>query len=554
MNTCDRQYRATAPFWLRQLTIGFLVLGIFFRTYHLGDRPYWVDEVTTSIRVAGYTKQQVIEQLADGHVRTVADLQRYQRLDPNKDWSDTWAALIRSPEHAPLYFLLARLWSQIFGLSVVAMRSLSVLLSGISLWLMGRFGQALFTSASTTQLVVCLFSVSPFFIAYAQEARPYSLWVLVLLSQCILLRRAVRFSDRLSWLSYGLSAVVGLYTSLLTGLVLVGHGVYVAWLAGWQLTRTLRWFLLILTATMLLFLPWLWVIVQHWRSLQANTTWMREPINPLVRVAVWLYSLALVVLDVPISTSFGVDTIVQTLAAILILGLISFGIYHLYAHGSKQVSLFVLTTFTSVPLALIAIDSLVNGQAAATPRYLIPSQLAGLWAMAAWLENDRHPEAARLTNEASLRQRIIRRFLIALIFTISIYSCINNLDRSPDYLKGQNWNNAAIAAIIHQAQPVQLLAEAETTIDLVSLSHNLVPSIDIQILPSVEWLFTHSIQPETCRSLLLINPSDPLKQTLQHQDWSLDKQYQSPAKLFHPTEFTLWRLSYPQTDCRTGSQ
>jgi uncharacterized membrane protein len=552
VRTCNQPHRPIAPPLLRQLAIGLLVVGIFLRTYNLGDRPYWVDEVTTSIRVAGYTKQQVIAQLADGQVRTVADLQRYQQLDPNKGWSDTWAALVRSPEHAPLYFLLARLWSQLFGSSVVAMRSLSVLLSVLALPCMLKLGQVLFGSVGIAQIALCLFSISPFFVAYAQEARPYSLWVLVLLGQSVLLLRALRGTS-LSWLSYSLSAIVGLYTSLLTGLVLLGHGVYVAWLEGWQFTRTLRRFLVALTGAILLFVPWLWVIVQHWRSLQANTTWMREPINPLVRVAVWLYSLALVVFDVPVSTSLSVITIAQALIALMILSLIGFGIYELCTHHSKHVWLFVLMLFGSVPLGLMAIDSLVNGQASATPRYLIPSQLASLLAMAAWLGSERDTKKIRSNNNFIILQSNLRRILIVLVLAISLYSCIGNLDRSPDYQKEQNRDNAAIAAIINQAQHPLLIAEAEATIDLLSLSHQLLPSIEIQILPSVDWPLTNAVQPGECRQIFLMNPSSLLQQTLQQISWRFTERYRSPVRPLNPFQVTLWQLKDAQARCDTSS-
>lgn len=552
MKTYDRQHRTIHPPFLRYLAIGLLVLGIVFRTYNLGnlgDRPYWADEVTTSIRVAGYTKQQVIEQLADGQVQTVADLQRYQQLPPDKGWSNTLAALVRSPEHAPLYFLLARFWTQLFGSSIVAIRSLSVLLSLLALPCMLKLGQVLFSSTGMAQVALCLFSISPFFVAYAQEARPYSLWVLVLLGQSILLLQAVRHPDRLRWLSYSLSASAGLYTSLLSVLVLLGHGVYVAWLEGWQLTRKMSHFLVALTGAMLLFLPWLWVMVQHWRSLQANTTWMREPINPLVRVAVWFYSLTLVVFDVPISTSLSITTIIQALIAVMILGLIGFGLYQLCTRSSKQVWLLVLMLFLSVPVGLIAIDGLVNGQASATPRYLIPSQLGGLLAMAAWLETNWDTENVRSSNNLVTPKQKLRRIILTLVLVISFYSCIGNLDRSPDYQKEQSRENAPIAALINQVQRPLLIAETETTIDLLSLSHQLIPSIEIQIVPSVDWLSTHSIQPGDCQEIFLLNPSDPLKQTLQQNGWLLNERYRSLAQPFNQFQVTLWQLNYTQARC-----
>jgi uncharacterized membrane protein len=51
------------PFQL--LVILLLILGIFFRIAYLDRKVYWVDEVATSIRVAGYTRTEVMEEISD---------------------------------------------------------------------------------------------------------------------------------------------------------------------------------------------------------------------------------------------------------------------------------------------------------------------------------------------------------------------------------------------------------------------------------------------------------------------------------------------------------
>lgn len=114
---------------LRFLIIILLVLGIFFRFANLDRKVYWFDEVFTSKWISGYTEKEVVQQVYDGGVIGVEDLQKYQRLSPEKGLSDTINALAAWPENPPLYYLMARFWMQLFRDSVTTPRGLSAVSS-----------------------------------------------------------------------------------------------------------------------------------------------------------------------------------------------------------------------------------------------------------------------------------------------------------------------------------------------------------------------------------------------------------------------------------------
>ena len=128
-----------------------IALGVLFRVANF-DRPvYWVDGVATSMRVSGYTQAEVVERVATELPLSVSDLQRFQVIRPGEEGSPAnrpLANLIRvlaqSPEHAPLYFVLARLWAEWFGESIVAMRSLPVLFGLLGIPAMYGAGLTLF--------------------------------------------------------------------------------------------------------------------------------------------------------------------------------------------------------------------------------------------------------------------------------------------------------------------------------------------------------------------------------------------------------------------------
>jgi uncharacterized membrane protein len=116
------------------LCVVLLILGIFFRCVNLGKKIYWGDETYTSLRISGYTERELRQEIFNGQVIGIEDLQKYQHLNSDKSAADTLNGLaVEEPQLSPLYFLIVRFWAQLFGSSVVAVRSLSVCLSLLAL-------------------------------------------------------------------------------------------------------------------------------------------------------------------------------------------------------------------------------------------------------------------------------------------------------------------------------------------------------------------------------------------------------------------------------------
>jgi uncharacterized membrane protein len=530
------------------LVVLLLSLGILLRVANLDQKVFWVDEVATVIRAAGYTRSEVTMQLSDGRLYSPAALLSYQHISPERPLADTLRALARSPEHAPLYFLLSRFWMQIWGSSVSAVRSLSVLCSLLTLPCIYWFCRELFGSVRVSWSAVLLMAVSPFFVAYAQEARPYSLWLLTVVGCSGALLRAMRLQTASSWAVYRLTLTASLYTSLLSGLLAIGQGIYIAQ----EQPTALRRFLAAASMAIVAFLPWIWVILRHWEALGSNTTWMRTALHPLVMLAVWLYSFAVLFFDVPVVAQ-GWIAAAQAGIAASILATIGGSIYGLrngLRNGLRtrphQVSFLLMTLCLPIPVALILLDLIFQGQASATTRYLMPSQFGVLVATAAFL-------AMPLDRPVSVRLNQIRQISLICLILLSLISGRANLNRSPDYQKDRNRANPAIAAMINQsatpsAQPL-LLAEPEQTIDLLSLSHHLDPAVQIQILPADQ--FATQLAPsatfEPCQRLLFTPSASLLSALRQIPNLRIQQRYQ--PDLLTPTDLHLSLWSLQSTQC-----
>jgi mannosyltransferase len=197
----------------------------------------------------------------------VALLLRLFRLGHQSLWLDeiaSWAISSRDlhrvlksePTNPPIYYLLLHFWMKAFGTSEWAIRSLNVLPSVFSVWLVYRLAERLF-NRGVAFVSAAYMAVSTFQIYYAQEARCFTLLTVLLLSATICLWNALEStSPRRRYSYYGAYSLLGalsLYTHFIAIFFLAAHGLYVlfrrpkqVWAAGVSIAGSL-----------LLFFPWL---------------------------------------------------------------------------------------------------------------------------------------------------------------------------------------------------------------------------------------------------------------------------------------------------------
>lgn len=134
----------------------------------------------------------------------------YTSLDPNY-FSQRLFSMLRKEVHPPLYYFFLNLWMHLFGNSEASLRSLSLLASVGSIPLLYILGRTLL-SAEAGIYAAFIFSFAPMQIAYAQEARPYSLLVFfALLSTWFAVNLSRGAIEWRSLLGYATAALLGLY-------------------------------------------------------------------------------------------------------------------------------------------------------------------------------------------------------------------------------------------------------------------------------------------------------------------------------------------------------
>ncbi|NJN20449.1 MAG: hypothetical protein HC812_03600 [Leptolyngbya sp. RL_3_1] len=262
-----------------------LLLGIGLRCWSLDHKLFWVDEVFTTLDVAGYTDGEIAALFHPPRLTTAQGLIDTVALDSNRPFRAMLHSLItENTNHVPLYYALTYGWIKLFGQSVTALRALALVFSLAALPLFYDLSRRLFQSPIVAGLAVALMAVSPFHVLYSQEARPYSLWMLITVLSSWALVTSLgtesasqpRQSRRIYWGLYGAAASLGLYTFLYMPLVLVAHGLYVVICQRERWCPAVRHYLLASGAAAVSFVPWLLAIAPYRHILRDNAHWQLQ--------------------------------------------------------------------------------------------------------------------------------------------------------------------------------------------------------------------------------------------------------------------------------------
>lgn len=149
-----------------------LLVGAFLRFWHIGAASYWYDEFG-SLETSAAHRQEHEDIPSQVILQQGPDLLSLQHAAP------AWKIWVRMDEdfNPPLYFVLLRLWRDVFGSTEAATRSLSAiagLLAILCIFDVGRLAHGI--AAGLWAAAIC--AVAGPQVVYAQETRGYTLLVL----------------------------------------------------------------------------------------------------------------------------------------------------------------------------------------------------------------------------------------------------------------------------------------------------------------------------------------------------------------------------------------
>lgn len=467
--------------WLLAIAIGMTVLGAILRLANLDGKAFWVDEVFTALRISGYTEADLSQFWQQHPFFAAEDLQRFQTPSSEKTVIDTIRGLaVQEPNHAPLYFVLARFWMVGLGSSIAVLRSFSALTSLLSLPVMYLLAQALYQDQRMGVMALALLAVSPLQILYAQEARPYSLWVLMTLLSSWTLLRALRLQQWQAWGYFSLTTLLALYTYPLALFIALGQALYVGLLGrlGDAGGRSLRSCLIALATALLGFSPWLVALIQNGQRGAQLAAWQTQnPAHGLPELMLnWGLHLTRPVLDFetnyPVSVTQPFPYLLVILAAV---ALVAYAGYDLWATTSRRVWLLPLLLVLPLAAGVILPDLLLGGQRSVATRYFLAATIAIPLVMAHWLVNQIQPGATPRSPRSVWMGAIVGVLLLGTLGSASNVLANTSWSKQGSYIP-------YAAQVINQTE--NPLVSSERDLWLLSLTHALRPETVIQVFNS----------------------------------------------------------------------
>jgi hypothetical protein len=216
-----------------------LLMGTVLRWVDLGTRSLWFDE--------GYTAWAVS--------RPVGEMIR----------------IIRADTAPPLFYLVLREWTVLFGRSEAAMRSLSAVFATLTLWLFVPIARRVLKNPWAVTAAVCFFSLSFMQVAYAHEARFYAMMAFLGAVDFYLVLLVSERATFLRLLLMVLTWSASLYTNNMMAIYLGFLGL--AWLVApgarpWR--RRLADLFIVALFSALSFAPWLPTMLAQQRALHGH--------------------------------------------------------------------------------------------------------------------------------------------------------------------------------------------------------------------------------------------------------------------------------------------
>lgn len=518
---------------LHLLIVSILVLGIFFRFFHLDRKVYWYDEVFTSLRIFGYTEAEVVQQVSTRNTVSVADLQQYQYASA-RNLSDTIKSLATEDfQHPPIYYAIAHFWIKLFGDSIAVIRILSAFISLLVFPCIYWLCRELFPSPLVAWFSMALVAVSPFHVLMAQEARQYSLWTVEILLSSALLLQAIRLKSKLSWRLYAISLIVGLYTFLFTGLGAIAHGLYLfSFQKNLQFSKAIGAYIIAFFAAILAFIPWLIIVVVNFSAINSNVN-KDASIPFLGLVKAWIFNLSYIFFDAQWQLNQLEGSVNLTNIIVLpFLFLVGYSLYFLYRTAPKQVSLFMMLSIAVPAAILILPDLILGGQRSLTMRYLIPSYL-GIQIAVAYL-------FATKIFASHVKQQRFWQLLGLVLITSSILSCMTSAQAETWWNKGSSAENPQVARIINQTKRPFLISDTKVG-RVISLSYLLEPKVQFQLKPKChtcqldsasEVTFSRFELPTSYSNIFLYKPSDEMLDEFKQRQNSTIELVDEPARLW----------------------
>lgn len=416
---------------------GAIALGAILRFWHLDLKPLWMDEVITAIFSLGKSYNDLPLDVVFPNV----SLPEIFTIKPGVSCTQITQTLATQSTHPPLFFCWMYSWlGRISPLGrewVGKLRSLPALFGVgaiVAVYCVNRIA----FSRSAGRGAAAVMAVSPFALYLSQEARHYTLPMLIITLALLGLLQIQRDMERQVirfwvWLGWAIINSIGFYVHYFCILAFIAQIATLLLLIYWRRANILNprkiWLALILSTSgvVISFLPWLLIVRNHFS--RSETNWLPSPqhIAPLYQTLIgWvLMVIALPVEHQPLSLTV-ISGLLMVLFAMWLGRQVFFGLMSLWSNPSTHLATLTLLSFSvCVLLEFFAIVFLLSKDITAVPRYnfvYYPSFCALI--AASLSQRDQHEKLIRKNNFSILHSSL---FICLVVGIVSCVFVVSNL-------------------------------------------------------------------------------------------------------------------------------
>ncbi|MBW4689875.1 MAG: glycosyltransferase family 39 protein [Komarekiella atlantica HA4396-MV6] len=287
---------------------GVIVIGTILRFWHLGLKPLWMDEVITAIFSLG-------KNYNDLPLDVVFPLERVQEIftfQPGVSCSQIAENVTTQSTHPPLFFCSMYSWlgwmTPLGSEWVEKLRSLPALFGVCAIAAIYAVNRIAFSKTSAI-IAAAIMAVSPFAVYLSQEARHYTMPMLLItlaLLGLVQIQRDIFERERIRfwvWLLWAIINSIGLYVHYFFALAFIAEIATLLVLMYWGKAKIINkhkvWLALIFSTIGIVtsFIPWLLVILSHVQ--RSETSWLPSP-NHIAPLYQTLISWVLMVIALPV--------------------------------------------------------------------------------------------------------------------------------------------------------------------------------------------------------------------------------------------------------------
>lgn len=259
--------KAIKQFMLKPwLYIVIVVVGASLKLYCIDYRLFWYDEIATVLHTSG-------NQTFDIPANEIKNISYYNDQLHLKKQDQTIGSQLKglysSTNLNPLHYSFLMLWYRIAGDKDISYRLFNVFIFILTLPVLFLLPKTLFKSNLVGWIAVSLYAVSPYFHFYVHEAR-YNILLVFLIVLChYLFLQAIAHKKLKWWIGYSLLGILSLYASVLSGLVIFGHFIFIL-LFKKEIRFTYNVNLLVILSC---YLPWIISMINNSAEITGSLSW-----------------------------------------------------------------------------------------------------------------------------------------------------------------------------------------------------------------------------------------------------------------------------------------